>query len=377
MQENFSVDRNAIQSQTIDLLRFPLALLVLFVHIVPITQNPNTADFSIFSWHGVYNSIGLLILNGLAAVPIFFLISGYLFFANFREWSWNGYQKKIKSRIRTLVIPYIIWNLLAFLLTVLNIWVKGEDSWGFFHNNLYNFLWDCNDWEHVQFSWLPWETYLTGPFDLPLWFLRDLIVIVFLSPVIYWFVKKTKIGGILLLFLAYMSNFWVTWHGFSILAYFYFTLGAFFALNGNNMVFFARKYKYVFFVLYIFSFSAYVYYYKADTDMSGIFRQLFIVFAVFSALSVASLLVEKKIVLPNKLLVGSCFFIYAEHRCGPIGLLGLIDVLFHKLIPGESYMEDSFLLVFVPIFTALMLVGMYWILKRYMPTIAGLLSGNR
>ena len=51
-------------------------------------------------------------------VPSFFMISGFLFFRNIAPDCRPGvlfsfYKKKLKSRVRSLVLPYIIWNAIA------------------------------------------------------------------------------------------------------------------------------------------------------------------------------------------------------------------------------------------------------------------------
>lgn len=54
------------------------------------------------------------IINGLVrfAVPLFFIFSGYLFFVHF-EFTWKGYLQKVLKRVRTLVVPFLIWTALA------------------------------------------------------------------------------------------------------------------------------------------------------------------------------------------------------------------------------------------------------------------------
>ena len=54
----------------------------------------------------VQNFIGQGIVR--VAVPIFFLISGYLFFYNFVP-SMEKWKYKFKSRFHSLFIPYVIW----------------------------------------------------------------------------------------------------------------------------------------------------------------------------------------------------------------------------------------------------------------------------
>ena len=118
------------QSATIDLLRFPLAIMVIFIHMNPDVINLVDADFNLMSWHGLYNVTGILLSHVLThiAVPTFFFISGFLFFVNFQEWSWDNYKRKIHSRVRTLIIPYILWNIVPFLLLVLTMLGGGYIS---------------------------------------------------------------------------------------------------------------------------------------------------------------------------------------------------------------------------------------------------------
>lgn len=49
----------------------------------------------------------------LVAVPLFYLISGYLFFLKMPE-GIHSIPGKLRKRVRTLLIPYIIANILTF-----------------------------------------------------------------------------------------------------------------------------------------------------------------------------------------------------------------------------------------------------------------------
>lgn len=87
-----------LQSSTIDILRFPLALAVIFIHLNPQTINIPDAKFLILSEDGIYNILAISISNVLAltAVPTFFLISGFLFFAIFKNLHGMDINKKLK-----------------------------------------------------------------------------------------------------------------------------------------------------------------------------------------------------------------------------------------------------------------------------------------
>lgn len=60
-----------------------------------------------------FNHLALFNEIGQDAVAPFFLITGFLFFRNFKI---DDYLKKLKTRLHTLIIPYLIWNCIGALL---------------------------------------------------------------------------------------------------------------------------------------------------------------------------------------------------------------------------------------------------------------------
>ena len=157
------------------------------------------------------------------AVPLFFLISGFNFFRNY---SHSSYKRKFKSRIKSLLVPYLVWNTIfcgfciiistpffeqyfigreKFIVTPINV------LWGIvFHNN-------CNS----QF-----------------WFVFELIVCVLMNPLIYY-ILKNRITGVLLLSSLFVA---ITCFGFNLPEYFfyrtdaflYYYIGAFLGIHFNR-----------------------------------------------------------------------------------------------------------------------------------------------
>ena len=114
------------QSTAIDVLRLPLAIMVVFIHISPKVFCISDCQYPIFTGRGLLNFVEILCSNVIShiAVPTFFFISGLLFFLNIQTWSWSKYLTKIKSRFNTIVIPYMLWNFTSFTLVAIAILIS-------------------------------------------------------------------------------------------------------------------------------------------------------------------------------------------------------------------------------------------------------------
>lgn len=125
------------------------------------------------------------------AVPGFFLISSYLFFRNFtmdRLWiKWN-------SRIRSVLVPYIVWNLLYYLGYVIGSRlpvVSGIIGKG-----------------TIPFRiTVAAEAVLHYTYNYVFWYLNQLIVLIILAPVIYLLIRK-MLPGVLLLTGTLAAIYW-------------------------------------------------------------------------------------------------------------------------------------------------------------------------
>lgn len=129
------------------------------------------------------------------AVPLFYAISGYLFFANvdFANGSMSPIWTKMKKRVRSLLVPFLItaWFPALFYLVLECVpGIGGFLNSGGFSQNLRKPL-----LEIICFVY--WDTGGGSPYAFHLWFLRDLIVIVAFTPLIFQ-ILKCRLGAILL-----------------------------------------------------------------------------------------------------------------------------------------------------------------------------------
>lgn len=115
------------------------------------------------------------------AVPTFFIISSALFYRNF---TLNSYSSKVKSRIKSLLIPYLLWNTFYYILFLICSLMP-------FLNGRFNSTVDFDIINNVI-------GILNSQFT-PLWFVKNLMIYTLVSPIIYLIISKIKIGVIFLL----------------------------------------------------------------------------------------------------------------------------------------------------------------------------------
>jgi hypothetical protein len=113
--------------------------------------------------------------NGICAiaVPALFIISGYFLFINIQTGSKTEFTERFKKRLKTLAVPFLVWSAAGILLFF--ILQSFPLSKPFFTKDLVR--------EYSFIKWLYFLFYL--PIPAQLWFIRDLIILILLSPLSY------------------------------------------------------------------------------------------------------------------------------------------------------------------------------------------------
>ena len=108
-------------SESINMLRFPLAILVVFVHSFGTDIDVAELHASVLTGLVAYDYIRLFfsVVIARSAVPIFFIISGYLLFLKVEKYNKTVYISKLRKRWHSLVIPYFSWIVLLILWTLM------------------------------------------------------------------------------------------------------------------------------------------------------------------------------------------------------------------------------------------------------------------
>jgi peptidoglycan/LPS O-acetylase OafA/YrhL len=167
-------------STRLRVLSFLLIILVVYIHSgnlktkVSGLSNPSLQPcFQQF--------VQIYVIEGIAriAVPLFFSISGYLFFHN---WSPTAaqYITKMRRRFHSIVIPYLCWS--ATWILILFILQSVPWSRPFFVDPEHTIR--TKTLLQVGYIWL------FNPIPYQLWFLRHVFLFCCFSPLIYFLVRK-------------------------------------------------------------------------------------------------------------------------------------------------------------------------------------------
>lgn len=204
-----------VQSKSIEVLRFPMAVMVVMIHCYYFnTQSFNCSPTElggvIVKW--IINFLSIVITD--CAVPIFYVISGYLYFIKIDEYTWGEYKDKIRKKLITLLLPYFVWNILGIIAYPMQF--MGAS----FIDKILGF------WSQ-RMEWGSWS----GPWDGPLWFMRDLFVVMLFGPVISWLIKRIGILFPLALAVPYLIKLEALCPGFSSVSFFWFSVGSYLAIK--------------------------------------------------------------------------------------------------------------------------------------------------
>ena len=290
-------------------------------------------------------------------VPAFFIISGFLFFLNVDNFTFNTYKSKLSRRFFTLFIPYILWNLISLFLQIIKIKYLGFPDYGLFENgNL--------QWTKVFEGFY---NYVDGyPFAFAFWFIRNLMIFILLSPLAYILAcEKLSIGTIFIIMCCALNT---TFFGF-----------CFFVFGGII----SRYFKTQFFQLPIYlslasgiiwvSISVINLYIQFDFLSSAILIIESIAALAFITFMIQFLINSKGIKIIIKHLVPSTFFIYSFHQ--------LCCTVIRNFFIDLFGLTTSIGIILSYLFSFITLVGLSYAiwatLKWIRPSLLNILCGSR
>lgn len=349
--------RNTVTSRALALIRWPLIMCIVAVHVfppVPVMVNGVVYDPSSYWLTGMLWKLveGFLTEN---EVTPFFFISGYLFMVG-ADMTKARYRAKLQRRVQSLLIPYIIWNILAVL-----------------HMALF---------DQETFATYSWRGLLVGfvmrgrtgyPHDAPLWFLRDLMLCMLMLPVVLPMIRKWNIRPILLMWLAcvglYMFPSSYPLLLCSAMCFFYW--GVYMATNTDNLEAYFKQWRCVP-CLYVCLSILFVVIEPYSHAVAMIVKCLNMVVVIPLAVNAACWFVRKGY-KANRFLTTATFFVFAAHYIVLKHFRTLAMWLFRP--DGEWTMLAAmwacyFLLLGI-------LLGCYFLFMQTVPAFARLLIGKR
>ena len=341
-------------SNTIAWLRFPLIFLIIMLHCYSVQRMEG--EHEIF-FKAVYP---FALCLGETGVPGFFFISGFLFFL-----SKKSYVEKLRFRFHTLFIPYVLWNLLLLLLYVIAYAfghpqdINGKNIVEYSFIDYLRLFWDRGSYDNGNFV----------PLLCPLWYIRNLIIMSILSPLLYYLIRYVRE-----LFLIIVAVWWMTTphNAFISQTILFFSLGAYFAILNKNPLETVDRNKGIFLTLFsVFAIGDILSHVYIGTPINLQIHRISLIFNIPAFLLLGDWCVRHG--YTSKFLPNAAFIVFCVHYP--------IVVILRKFCIA-TYLNASdtvhILLYFACVVISTVLsISIYLVLNRYFPKVNNILSGNR
>lgn len=313
-------------TRVIKVLRFPLAILIVLQHCI----GPE--------------------VNMAFVVFLFFFISGYLFYFNYKpeESKVSFFRNKIVGRFYSLFIPYVLWNIIyAICLFIVNKQSFIEQTEG----NLLCIFWHINGSSFV-------------PINGPLWFVRNLIIYVLLSPVIFYIIRHTAST---VLFICLYSFIYLKYSlGFDWLGILMFEMGGYCAMRKTDITKHFDDFKILFVLLIVFC-PIYYLAFICRFVHHGIYIFLYQIVASFCVLCIGRIIENRGYYYGPEWITKTSFYIYVSHA---------IFYLFVFTPMMKMNMAHGTRAIATPLIIFCCLAS-YYMLDRKFPKFLGTLLGNK
>lgn len=296
-------------------------------------------------------------------VPFFFMISGYLFFRTYESTKW---KEKLNSRVKTLFVPYLIWNVF-YAIVMISLFKIGL----------------VTNMQNVKSVSGGVISCLNSEFS-PLWFVKYLMVFVCISPLMYFVLRKKILGCLFIVFLLIVNAY----------NYYSGSMQVPLNVNANNLIMFI--YQYIFFA--IGSYSALCL--KPEIEKPSLKKSRYGVMMTMTLIVIYWLYIKQYgdvitnhtfrwlwcisiwfvyDLLPNikvRPWMKYSFFIYCSHLILVMCAQGGSNIVYSKLGGIKSILQISEYL-WLPLLTVYILIKTGDFLKRYSPLFWGCITGSR
>lgn len=282
------------------------------------------------------------------AVPIFFMISGILFFRTFEV---QQLSKKLKNRFFTIGVPYLVWSSLYYLYNVICTNVPIIKS-------------IMNGDEIIEFSLQTWIRWLWVDSYYTLWFLQNLMIFILLSPIIwillknYW--KQIPTGFVTLLILLFILIRIVPSVA-NLSGLTYYLVGCYIGIHGKKLLTYKNTYLSIASLIYILYISL------TGFKIWHFALEMLFFICIWFALD---LVTRRERKLPWWMSI--TFFTYVAHDVFLQAFEKLVWV-----IGGDKVIFALLDYIFMPVFVLIFLIFIAFIIRNWFPLIWKVLTGDR
>ncbi len=335
---------------------FILSVLVFFIHISSFAQYGNTDGFiSTFN-----ERISFLFRESITrfAVPMFFILSGISFFRGYEN---SKYLNKIRSRMFTLAIPYLLWNTIWMIFdivcsyTFLSKYFVGRQL---FVLSVTNVLKGIFFYEH----------------NIPFWFVFDLIIFSLAAPLLHLIVRNKYIGIASISLLTILATFGIGIPSsifYSSTAIIFYLIGA--IIGEHYFDFASRKANKgirCFSIIFLLAYITLKNFFPSQQYPFKVLSQVVIfTLSAFALWSTIDMFIDK---VKPKMFYSRSFAIYAMH----INVSAIIAKLTFLCLPKSGWMAVPNFII-TTILTLFLINFICSFLEKNLPKVYSILMGNR
>lgn len=327
---------------------FLFSILVIWVHAYNSELFLGQTESSALIWrieHGIGDTIAQI------AVPGFFMISSYLFYRNF---TWDKLWPKWNSRIRSILVPYILWNTIYYLGYVISSripYLTGVVGKGVVPLELMTGV----------------DAILHYTYNYVFWYLYQLILLIILAPVLFAVLKRTYLGLAAVILMGVGVYCGISLPQLNMDALLYYSAAAYAALHGRRFVEEWSRKTGLLGLCILIGVTAYRFVPGpiGDSTLAVVLFRLAVPIALW-------MIVDDRVLCPAKAWMKYNFFLYAIH----FALVRLINKTAAAVLPGEWYLP---LLIYI-LMPGILVVISYLaggILRRYAPVVWRAVNGGR
>lgn len=351
------------QSEVINSLRLPATVLVIASHcVITLSGKPLSLEFSSGNIFAMLEQLCLSF--GPISVALFSLITGYFFFYKLSNFGPKQYGVELKKRLSSLLLPYILWNLIALSLILSKNYIGLHFGLDFAYNemewlyatrlSLWEILWEC--------------------IDNPLWYIREIIILSIASPIIYLLIRHKAIGALLIsllsIYACFFSSLWLRSSHITI----FFIWGAYFGFHKMNILELCTRLAYPSYLLGLF--YPYIRIFAEGESWTKPFLLPSLALSVIMLFNIARVIharwhhISRWLSEKNS----AVFFMYAAHW---VLYINLTRGVIYSVLPWNNYLEKIVALLLTCIIVPIATYHSYKLLAYLSPRVTQWLCGGR